>query len=50
MRQGEVEGGGEEGRGGGWKAGGEGGFAVYPDQKNGLGEGGGVWTCLVPRQ
>ena len=29
VRQGEREGGGEEGRGGGWTVGGEGGFTVY---------------------
>ena len=41
MRKGEGEGGGEEGRGGGWTVGGEGGFTVYSVQKDGLGEGGG---------
>ena len=41
MWQGEGEGGGEEGRGEGWTVGGEGGFMVYPVQKDGLREGGG---------
>ena len=40
-RKGEGEGGGEEGRGGGWTVGGEGGFTFYPVQKDELGEGGG---------
>ena len=31
--QGEGEGGGEEGRGGDWTVGGEGGFTVYPVQE-----------------
>ena len=35
------EGGGDEGRRGGWKAGGEGGFTVCPVHEDGLGEGGG---------
>ena len=39
--QGEGEGRGEEGREGGWTVGGEGGFTVYPVQKDGLREGGG---------
>ena len=39
--QGKGEGGGEEGRGGGWTVGGEGGSTVHPVQKDGLGEGGG---------
>ena len=41
MWQGEGEEGGEEGREGGWTVGGEGGFTLYPVQKDGLREGGG---------
>ena len=41
VQQGEWEGGEEEGRGGGWTAGGDGGFTVYLVQKGGLGEEGG---------